>query len=663
MINPAYVYRVSVDPDSDTAQASVMRFVGKNREVIDLGAGPGSLSQPLIDVNACNVSAVEINGDCVEILRGFCKDVWQRDLNSSEWNQGIPSGAFDAVVLADVLEHLYDPWKFLESAKTLINDTGAIIISLPHASHASILACLINDDFRYSDWGLLDRTHIRFFGMKNIQSLVEGAGLVITGFDFILQHPKNTEFSDVWSALSSGIRANIEALEYSNVYQVVLRAEPMSRPGTVPLQLVSERPVRSLSQLRFIAFYLPQFHPIPENDEWWGKGFTEWTNVTKASPLYAGHYQPHLPTELGFYDLRIPEVRHEQISLARAHGIDAFCFHYYWFGGRRLLERPVFDFLADAKAEIDFCLCWANENWTRAWDASEKEVLMEQVYTKENDLEFIKSIEPFFRDRRYLRVGTMPMLIVYRPQHMPDAHATTLVWRQYCRDVGIGEIHLVAALTHTNEEFRSFGFDAGLEFPPHNILIDPQGTVRNYAAELNASGAPATIMDYHEVAKYILSKDYSEKCVYRGVVPSWDNTARRPAGAHVLKDATPELYEHWLEKASNLTISEREPQQRLVFINAWNEWAEGCHLEPDRKYGREFLEATKRVKAGRSRASSESWTARSPTAQPNQQSETDSQTIANRRRRVVVRHLSRFPIVHRAARKVVRTIIRWWYAK
>ena len=654
MVNPAYVYKVAVDPNSDTAQAAVMRFVGRNRKVIDLGAGPGSLSRPLIDVNACDVSAVEINGECVEILRGFCKDVWQRDLNNNDWNQDIPSAIYDAVVLADVLEHLYDPWKFLECAKVLLNDTGVIVISLPHAAHASILACLINNNFRYSDWGLLDRTHIRFFGMKNIQALIEGAGLVITGFNLILQHPQNTEFSDIWSALSSSIRAKLQALEYSNVYQVVLRAEPASRPGVVPLQFVPERPARPVSQLRYIAFYLPQFHPIPENDEWWGKGFTEWTNVTKAQPLFDGHYQPHLPTELGFYDLRVREVQHEQIKLARAHGVDAFCFHYYWFGGRRLLERPVLDFLADPAAEIDFCLCWANENWTRTWDASEKEVLMEQLYTEENDMEFIKSVEPFFRDRRYLRVGTKPILVVYRPQHMPDAYGTTLVWRQYCRDVGIGEIHLVAALTHSNEEFQKFGFDAGLEFPPHNISTAHSGDPGNHASDLKTRSDGATIWDYREVAKYLLRKDYSEICVYRGVVPSWDNTARRAAvGAHMLKDATPELYEHWLEEASNLTISERAPEQRIVFINAWNEWAEGCHLEPDRKFGRAFLEATKRVKAGSSRASSDRW--------PDRECAADSLPSERGLRGVAVRHLSKYPAAHRAARKIARAIMRWRY--
>jgi len=172
-----------------------------------------------------------------------------------------------------------------------------------------------------------------------------------------------------------------------------------------------------------VAFYLPQFHTFPENDAWWGKGFTEWTNATKARPLFDGHYQPHLPSN-GFYDLRDRHVQHQQIREAKAHGIDAFCFHYYWFGGRRLLERPVDEFLSDKKADIEFCLCWANENWTRAWDASEREILIEQTYSPKNDIDFIESLLPFFRDRRYLRVDGKPLLVVYRPQQIPEPAAT-----------------------------------------------------------------------------------------------------------------------------------------------------------------------------------------------------------------------------------------------
>ena len=347
--------------------------------------------------------------------------------------------------------------------------------------------------------------------------------------------------------------------------------------------------------LKFIAFYLPQFHPIPENDRWWGKGFTEWTNVTKAQPLFEGHYQPHLPADFGFYDLRVRDVQHQQIECAKRFGIDAFCFYYYWFGTTRLLERPVEDFLGDPRADINFCLCWANENWTRRWDGSEREILIQQTYSPENDVDFIKDLVRFFRDTRYMRVNHAPLLLVYCPQHIPDPKATTTRWRQYCREVGIGELHLVAALVHGNFDFEQFGFDAAVEFPPHNIR--PLNLSDRVGAREPLQGLVA---NYEEVARAHLERNYANSRIYRSVFPSWDNTARAQRRATIILNSSPDNYERWLEGASERTIRERAVDDRLLFINAWNEWAEGCHLEPDRKNGFGFLEATQRVKAGRS---------------------------------------------------------------
>lgn len=602
MKTAADIYRFAVDPDSDTAAANVLRFVGRDKTVLEIGAGPGSISRPLREVNGCRMSAVELDEKSVEILKGFCQNVWRRDLNDPNWMDGIPEGAFDTVVIADVLEHIIDPWGALRRAAIFLKPGGSIVVSIPHASHAAILACLLNNDFDYRDWGLLDRTHIRFFSMKNLQALFEGAGLRIDDFAFVLRHPEETEFAEAWSQLPPRTRAVLESGDYANVYQVVVRASPLDGRTALPGRKLTARPAPPLSKLRYIAFYLPQFHPIPENDEWWGLGFTEWTNVTSAKPLFPGHHQPHLPTETGFYDLRLREVQHQQIALAKSHGVDAFCFHYYWFGGRRLLERPVLDFLADPRADIDFCLCWANENWTRKWDASEHEILIEQTYTPENDIAFIESVIPFFRDPRYVRVNGAPVLVVYRPQHMPDARATAEAWRRHCREAGIGDIHLVAALIRGNEDFEQFGFDAGVEFPPHNAGSEGRQPV-NLAPRLRAP-QPLTgaVWDYAEVAQSFLRRDYTDRRVYRCVFPGWDNTARVGTRAIVISGSTPENYERWLDGTSHRTVAERAPGERLVFINAWNEWAEGCHLEPDRKHGRAFLQATRRVKSGRSEA-------------------------------------------------------------
>ena len=301
----------------------------------------------------------------------------------------------------------------------------------------------------------------------------------------------------------------------------------------------------------------------------------------QGAPLFEGHYQPHLPADLGFYDLRLREVQHEQIGSARKYGIDAFCFHYYWFAGRRVLERPVERLpRRQAGPDFQFCLCWANENWTRKWDASEHEILIAQSYSPRDDIAFIESVLPFFRDERYLRVDGAPVLVVYRPQQFPDAKATAARWRRVCREAGIGEIHLVAALTHGNSDFESLGFDAGVEFPPHNVRVrDRKDELKLYAPLVG------WVERYGEARRNSCSTTIDQRLVYRCVYPSWDNTARVDGAGLITLDSTPENYERWLNRATHRTLLERQPSQRMLFINAWNEWAEGCHLEPDRKYG------------------------------------------------------------------------------
>lgn len=346
---------------------------------------------------------------------------------------------------------------------------------------------------------------------------------------------------------------------------------------------------------RFIAFYLPQFHPIPENDKWWGKGFTEWTNVTKAKPLFSSHYQPHLPTDFGFYDLRVRNTRRDQIHVAKEYGIDGFCYHYYWFSGTRLLNQPLDDMLSDPHSDMPFCLCWANENWTRRWDGAEREILIAQQYLPEDALEFIKSVAPFFADSRYIRINGALLLVVYCPQHISESKRILTIWREYCRTAGYGEIHIAAALIYGNEDYVKYGFDSGVEFPPHNSKY------KNIADTLPFHEAfQGTVIAYPTIAQTYLDRKYQQANVFRSVIPSWDNTARTGNRAFIVIGGTPENYEYWLAEAIRRTRQDFPGQERLIFINAWNEWAEGCHLEPDRKYGRRYLEATLIAKQGKS---------------------------------------------------------------
>lgn len=349
--------------------------------------------------------------------------------------------------------------------------------------------------------------------------------------------------------------------------------------------------------IRVVAFYLPQFHPFPENDIWWGKGFTEWTNVTKAGAQFIGHYQPHLPTDLGFYDLRVAEVRHEQVLMAKAAGIDAFCYHFYWFSGKRLMERPLDDMLDDKATEMPFCLCWANENWTRRWDASEHEILIAQRYLPGDPTASLKAMEKYLRDPRYISIDGRKPILVYRPQHLPDSRAWMDEWRSYARKSGMGELYLICALTHGNWEYRKYGFDAGVEFPPHNI--GSQASTSLMAQLGFKSKFKGTCVDFKDVAEYYLNRDPGdERNVFRTVYPSWDNTARRKERALVTLNGTPDNYEQWLHRAIKATQQDFPGEDRLVFINAWNEWAEGCHLEPDARFGHEFLHATRRARSG-----------------------------------------------------------------
>ncbi|NEV60561.1 glycoside hydrolase family 99-like domain-containing protein [Thiorhodococcus minor] len=352
--------------------------------------------------------------------------------------------------------------------------------------------------------------------------------------------------------------------------------------------LLDARPPASLPA-RLIAFYLPQFHPIPENDAWWGRGFTEWTNVVRGRPQFPGHYQPHLPGELGFYDLRAPEVMARQVELAKLYGIGGFAFYYYWFAGKRLLERPLEDYLSSS-LDLPFCLCWANENWSRRWDGRDDQILMAQEHSPEDDLAFIQAIARYLRDRRYIRVGARPLLMVYRPALLPDPAATARRWRGWCRDNGIGEIYLAYTQSFESEPPEDYGFDAAVEFPPNNSHpVDITKQIQDRSPDFKGTIYDWTI--YPERSRHYEPCDYR---LFRGVNPSWDNEARRRGRGAVFLGSTPAGYRQWLENAIGDTLARiSEPSERLVFINAWNEWAEGAHLEPDDRHGYAYLQATR----------------------------------------------------------------------
>jgi hypothetical protein len=358
-----------------------------------------------------------------------------------------------------------------------------------------------------------------------------------------------------------------------------------------------------MSSPRLIAFYLPQFHPIPENDEWWGKGFTEWTNVAKARPLFAGHYQPHLPADLGFYDLRLPEARQAQADLARRYGIHGFCYHHYWFKGRRILERPFDEVLATGQPDFPFCLSWANENWTRTWDGLDEQVLLGQSYSESDDRAHIQWLCQAFRDKRYIRIEGKPLFLVYRALSLPDVRRTTKIWREEAVRLGVGELFLARVESNFAGERgdpRLLGFDAAVEFQPDALTLLKLKGESQLSAELPAprrwhARGDELWFSYPEVVDAMLARPRVDYPRFPGVSPGWDNTPRRGDGGAGIRDATPAEYERWLRRVVENCRErggDRSPASDFIFINAWNEWAEGCHLEPCQRWGHAWLEAT-----------------------------------------------------------------------
>ena len=351
-----------------------------------------------------------------------------------------------------------------------------------------------------------------------------------------------------------------------------------------------QKEIDDLNKIKLIAFYLPQYHPIIENDIWWGTGFTDWNKVVSAKPNFAGHYQPHLPSDLGFYDLRVLEVMEKQAELAKKYGIYGFCFYYYWFGGKRLLEMPLERLLSTGKPDIPFCLCWANENWTRRWDGMENEILIAQSY--DDDVAVIKDVIRYMRHPNYIRIKGKPLFLVYRINLFPDIKKTVSVWREVCKKEGIGEIYLAMVNSFENAvknpDPGKYGFDASVEFPPHGfaVPIPPPGEILN-------PDFKGVVSDYRETVLKYIKKEIPNHVHFRAVLPGWDNTPRRQNDGYIFHYSSPGAYQAWLERMIQITREQNGPEERIIFINAWNEWGEGCHLEPDQRFGHAFLEATR----------------------------------------------------------------------
>ncbi|MBJ6751580.1 glycosyltransferase WbsX family protein [Geomonas anaerohicana] len=356
---------------------------------------------------------------------------------------------------------------------------------------------------------------------------------------------------------------------------------------------------------RVIGFYLPQFHPIPENNAWWGPGFTEWTNTAKAKPLFGGHVQPHLPADLGFYDLRVSETREAQAELAQEYGIEGFCYWHYWFAGKRLLERPFNEVLALGRPGLPFCLGWANDSWTGVWHGCPGRMLIEQTFPgPEDEKAHFEAMLPAFTDERYITVEGKPLFFVYNPPNLPDQRRFTDHWRELAVKAGLKGIYFVGNANTMRWVPEEHGFDAVVPHNPgfttHWVFNKPPTKLDDFSMKLTGKNLKElwrgwfptpNRMDYEEYIKIALAplqRDNQFPCV----VPNWDNTPRCGVRGYVLTGSTPELFRRHLRDAI-AQVAERDPDKRIIFLKSWNEWAEGNYVEPDQEFGRGWLNACK----------------------------------------------------------------------
>ena len=364
---------------------------------------------------------------------------------------------------------------------------------------------------------------------------------------------------------------------------------------TMPSQVAASK-----KKVRVIAFYLPQFHPIPENDLWWGKGFTEWTNVAKAKPLFEGHEQPHVPADLGFYDLRLSETRVEQAEMAAKFGVEGFCYWHYWFEGRRMLERPFNEVLASGQPDFPFCLGWANHSWSGIWKDEPHRLLIDQTYPGlADDRAHFEYLLKAFKDHRYITLDGKPILVIFKPTDIPDAKRRFDFWRELALEAGLKGLHIVGINMLDFSNAAELGLDAvtmstlAVTNTSNAVVNEASRVVWGIRRKLSLGGP--RVVEYREAIKHLVPDLNQLDCeAYPCVFPNWDNTPRKGRKGLVLANSTPQLFESHMRDAVR-AVADRDDEHKIVFLKSWNEWAEGNYLEPDTKWGSQYLQALKRV--------------------------------------------------------------------
>ncbi len=353
---------------------------------------------------------------------------------------------------------------------------------------------------------------------------------------------------------------------------------------------------------KVIAFFLPQYHVIEENNEWWGKGFTEWNNVRKGKPLFKSHEQPKVPYQNNYYDLLLGDTLSEQSKLAGSYGVDGFCFYHYWFKGKKLLEKPVEMLAVKPEIDISYCLSWANETWSRRWTGEEKKILIKQEYGGKSDWEaHIQYLLPFFRDRRYIRIDNKPVFLIYRAIEIPDCEEMISYWDKRLVEEGFSGLYLIETLNSVQKKSCLRTSSALVEFEPmYTIYSDLNYLTRLYRYCFNHFGLHRAglrdYLNYDRIYKNVLKRKRNyEKKTFLGVFPDWDNTARKGEAGLVIRKGNPTKFQYYFKKQYK---NSDDMKNEFLFINAWNEWGEGAYLEPDIKNKFGYLQAIRNVVEG-----------------------------------------------------------------
>lgn len=356
-----------------------------------------------------------------------------------------------------------------------------------------------------------------------------------------------------------------------------------------------------MSDIKALAFYLPQFHPIPENDSWWGKGFTEWTNVGKAKPLYKSHKQPRIPADLGYYDLRLPEVRQKQAEIATKFGVHGFIYYHYWFGnGFQLLERVANEILESKKPDFPFCFCWANETWTGRWHGLKNKILAKQSYPNDEDLnKHFEYLLPFFKDDRYIKLDGKPVFMIYKYEDLLENDKFYMEkFQTLAKSSGLQGISFMASnVNKDNLNYGKLGFESKVSYEINRVKYkfrDQEQKKRNKALFKLIKKEKPYVLDAVKMFKEVTYNAQSDVPIFPMVLPNWDNTPRSGYQGEVFENTSPELFKKELKKAVKY-LNETNYKEKFLIIKSWNEWAEGNYLEPDLEYGNRYLEVIREV--------------------------------------------------------------------